>query len=149
MTKQRDDFMAAIDSCGKISSMKKTKFFVYTAVFCLFLMIGILPAVSQEDIKTVNDSAFIKLTRPPVTFFHDAHNEKADIEECNVCHHLFENGERLDDDDSIGMECSECHLLKTQDAIVDLIRVYHLQCGGCHLEQKTGPVLCGECHRRE
>ena len=128
--------------------IKKNQIIAYTFAFSILLLIVILPAVSQEDIETVNDSAFEKQTRPAVAFFHDEHNEKAAIEECNVCHHMFEDGKWLDDDDSIGMECSECHYSKTHDSVADLIRVYHLQCGGCHLEQKAGPVLCGECHRR-
>ena len=127
--------------------MMKNKIIIYTAVFSIFLLIGTIAAFSQEDIETVNDSAFTKLTRPPVAFFHDEHNERAEIEDCNVCHHMFEDGERLEDD-SIGMECSECHYLKTQDAVADLIRVYHLQCSRCHLKKKEGPIICGECHRK-
>lgn len=117
-------------------------------VFSIFLMVGTFVAFSQEDIETVNDKAFKKLTRPQVAFFHDAHNEKAAIDECNVCHHMFEDGKQLEDEDSIGMECSECHYSKTKDAAADLIRVYHLKCSGCHLKQKSGPILCSECHRK-
>jgi len=133
-----------------MSVLKKiNRVIAYTAVFSVFLLVETFAAFSQENIKTVNDSAFKKRTRPQVAFSHDAHNEKALIDECNVCHHMFENGKPLDDDDSIGMECSECHYSKTQDAVADLIRVYHLQCSGCHLQQKSGPVVCGECHRKE
>jgi len=127
----------------------KNKFIPYSAVFSLLLLIITFSAFSQEDIETVADSAFKNPTRPGVAFFHDEHNENAVIEECNVCHHMFENGKRLDDDDSIGMECSECHYSEAEGSISDLIRVYHLQCSVCHQAQKIGPVLCGECHRRE
>ncbi len=121
----------------------------YTIAFSAFLLVAVLPAISQEDIENVHDNAFKKLTRPAVAFFHDIHNDKAAIEECNVCHHMFEGKKRVEDDDSIGMECSECHYKEPENSISDLIRVYHLQCSGCHLKQKAGPVMCGECHRRE
>jgi hypothetical protein len=26
------------------------------------------------------------------------------------------------------------------------MRAYHRQCMGCHMEQKKGPVSCGDCH---
>ncbi|MBC2715056.1 MAG: cytochrome c3 family protein [Desulfobacteraceae bacterium] len=129
--------------------MKKNKILLYTVVFSFFLLIRIFSAVSQEDIETVDDSAFKKLTRPPVSFFHDEHNENANIDECNVCHHMFEDGEKLEYDDSIGMECSACHYSEPRETEADLIRSYHLQCSGCHLKQKTGPVMCGECHRKK
>ncbi len=148
MTKQKHNFCLAIEFFRKISSMKQTKILFYSVFSILFLLVGAFAAFSQEDIETVNDSAFENQTRPPVVFFHDTHNENAAIEECNACHHMFEDGKRLDDDDSIGMECSECHCSKMKDSMADLIRVYHLQCGGCHLKQKTGPVMCGECHRK-
>lgn len=129
--------------------MKKYKIVIYAAVPIIFLLAGTFTAFSQEDIETVNDSAFTKLTRPAVVFSHDAHNEMAAIEECNVCHHMFEDGKLSNDDDSIGMECSECHYTEAENSIPDLIRAYHLQCSGCHRQQKIGPVMCGECHRRK
>ncbi len=128
--------------------MTNNKIIVFISVTSLLLLIGTFSAVSQEGIEIVSDSAFTKQTRPPVQFFHDEHNEMAAIDECNVCHHMFEDGKPLEDDDSIGMECSECHYSKTQDSSADLIRSYHLQCNGCHLKQKAGPILCGECHRK-
>lgn len=127
----------------------KNRILIYTVVFSLFLLVETFAAFSQEDIETVNDSAFAKLTRPTVAFFHDAHNEMAAIEECNVCHHMFEDGKLSNDDGSIGMECSECHYKEAKSSIPDLIRAYHLQCSGCHLKQKNAPVMCGECHRRK
>ena len=71
--------------------MKQNKILLYAVVFSIFFFFRIFFAVSQEGTETVNDSAFEKRSRPPVTFFHDAHNEMANINECNVCHHLFED----------------------------------------------------------
>jgi hypothetical protein len=58
----------------------------------------------------VRDSAFTDRMRPSVPFLHDEHNEMADIEECNECHHVWEDGKILEWDSSEDKECSECHL---------------------------------------
>jgi hypothetical protein len=29
-----------------------------------------------------------------------------------------------------------------------LRRALHLNCKGCHLENKKGPIMCGQCHIR-
>ena len=112
------------------------------------LLLSVLAAYSQGDILFVKDSAFENPMRPPVAFSHDQHNEKAGIFECNVCHHMYENGQKLEFDTSIGMECSQCHLSPNDNSKMDLIRVYHLQCRGCHLKKSAGPVLCSECHQK-
>ena len=126
--------------------MKRFKLTALTTVLGSWFFLITAAGLCQEDIETVRDSSFKELTRPAVAFFHDAHNEKAAIEECNVCHHMFEDGKKLEHDDSVGMECSQCHYANTDDSVAGLIRVYHLQCSGCHLKQKAGPVMCGECH---
>ncbi len=115
-------------------------------VFSVFLFVA--AGFATDYIETVADSGFEKKTRPKVAFFHDDHNDKAGIDDCTVCHHIYENGEKTEDM-SVGMECSECHLSATDAAVPDLIRVYHLQCGGCHMAQKAGPMTCGECHRKQ
>lgn len=113
----------------------------------LIVLASVLTAYSQGDIAFVKDSGFAKHLRPPVPFEHDAHNENADLFDCTVCHHMYENGEKLDDP-SIGMECSQCHQGTEKDDRMALIRAYHRQCRGCHLEAKAGPILCGQCHQR-
>ncbi|MFP4159832.1 MAG: acidic tetraheme cytochrome c3 TmcA [Desulfobacterales bacterium] len=114
---------------------------------CLFLTAAAVWA--QGYITSVEDSAFDgQRTRPAVSFNHDEHNEAAGIESCNTCHHYYEDGKKLDDQDSIGMECSDCHYEGKNDRL-ELIRVYHLQCKNCHQEEKKGPVQCGQCHTRK
>lgn len=124
--------------------------FVRAAAWLMILMLSaaVPHAHAQEDITQVDDSAFLSPMRPPVVFHHDAHNEQAGIDECNACHHVYENGKKLEGDDSVGMECSECHFAKDRNNTVDLIRAYHRQCGGCHEDRKSGPVMCGQCHVR-
>jgi hypothetical protein len=108
----------------------------------------VLPAVSQEDLAVIEDAGFQKRQRPPAIFKHDVHNENAEIEACNECHHLYENGEKLEDESSEDQLCSECHGEKSHGKQPGLRKAFHLNCKGCHLEKKTGPIMCGECHVR-
>ena len=75
------------------------------------LLVGILlkPVFSQEDMEMVDDGGFSNKQRPPATFRHDAHNEKAEIEDCSECHHIYEDGQKLEDDSSEDQSCSDCH----------------------------------------
>jgi hypothetical protein len=104
-------------------------------------------AYCQEDISFVGDSSFTERMRPSVPFLHDDHNEMANIEDCNECHHVWEDGKKLEWDSSEDKECSECHLSQDSgDTDMDLIKAYHDMCKGCHMSQKAGPVQCSECH---
>jgi hypothetical protein len=128
--------------------MRKSSRWLWVAAgLAVSVLIG-LAAHSQEDMVYVNDSALVIKTRPPVEFAHDEHNDAAEIEECNECHHVYEGGQLIEDESSEEMECSECHLADADSTSMDLVRVYHLNCKNCHLEQKAGPVQCAECHRK-
>ncbi|MBW1695323.1 MAG: cytochrome c3 family protein [Deltaproteobacteria bacterium] len=120
------------------------------AVVVVFAMIFLaVTSRSQEDVTHVQDSAFGQRMRPPVPFAHDEHNEQAEIEDCNVCHHLYdENGQLVEDESSEDSECSECHASNEQSYPITLVQLYHNRCKGCHLEKKAGPVMCAECHPR-
>ncbi|MEW6671221.1 MAG: acidic tetraheme cytochrome c3 TmcA [Thermodesulfobacteriota bacterium] len=128
--------------------MKKRTLTISIVLTAMALFIAVFSASSQEDIKFVKDSAFTSRMRPPVPFTHDQHNENAQIEDCGVCHHVYQDGKRVDGEASQGTMCSECHTLQKGDNPMSLTRVYHLQCKGCHIEKKAGPVLCSECHRK-
>ncbi len=52
-----------------------------------WLLFTWLPSPSQDDMVQVPVDAFSKLERPRVAFEHDAHNEKAELDDCAVCHH--------------------------------------------------------------
>jgi len=113
--------------------------------------LGILmawPALPQDDMTVVEDWGFDERQRPPAVFPHDEHNENAAIEECNECHHIYENGAKLEDESSEDQLCSDCH---SEDGSGDrprLTKAFHLNCKGCHLQNKKGPIMCGECHVR-
>jgi len=87
---------------------------------------------------------FGALERPPVYFPHDRHTQALNKtgQDCLTCHptrddRLITKFQRLTDTDRT----------ETMD-------VYHDRCLACHEQnaatgQTTGPVTCGECHRRE
>ncbi len=110
-------------------------------------MLSVMVASSQEDMKHIDNEVFESPQRPAVAFAHDAHNEKAGIEECNRCHHVVRDGIPVDDESSEDQRCADCHL-ETQDNPLPLMKAFHLNCKGCHEERKAGPVMCGECHRK-
>ncbi|MFO7838356.1 MAG: cytochrome c3 family protein [Desulfosalsimonadaceae bacterium] len=115
----------------------------------LIILATVITAASQGGISFVQDSAFENHMRPQVAFDHDAHNQKAEIFECNICHHMYENGKLLEGQASIGMECSACHQKTDKSPPMELISAYHRQCRGCHLRQGAGPFLCSQCHKKK
>jgi hypothetical protein len=126
--------------------MRKTFGLLFLVGFLAVLLLS-FSAYGQEDISFVRDSAFSDRMRASVPFLHDEHNEMADIEECNECHHVWEDGSKLEWDSSEDQECSECHLSNDSgDTEMDLIKAYHDMCKGCHMSQKAGPIQCSECH---
>jgi hypothetical protein len=114
----------------------------------LFGGILLISAFAQEDMEVVDDVGFSNKRRPPAVFRHDEHNENAGIEDCNECHHVYEDGQKLEDESSEDQSCSDCHDERSVDNKPGLRRAFHLNCKGCHLERKQGPVMCGTCHVR-
>ena len=103
-------------------------------------------AYSQEDMANVDNSAFDNPQRVPSVFRHDEHNETAEIEECNECHHIYEDGKKVEDESSEDQMCSDCHDLKSGNGQPPLRKAFHGNCMGCHQKEVKGPVMCGECH---
>lgn len=117
-------------------------------VFCFAVLTLTLcggSAFSQDD-TVFKLEAFGTLERPISAFDHDTHNEKAQVEDCSICHHVYENGKKLEGESSEDQACSDCHTLKAQGNQPGLRMAYHQQCKNCHIEKKKGPVACGECH---
>jgi len=131
--------------------MRNRLFWIQLAVMLTVLAVTGVCAFSQEqeDVKAVDDSAFAERIRPKVAFFHEDHNEKAGIEDCNKCHHVYDGIKLVEDESSEDRECSACHVGEKGGNLLDLATVYHLQCKGCHVENKKGPVMCNECHVRK
>jgi len=112
------------------------------------LLVGIffLPGFSQEDMEVIDDGGFAVKQRPPVVFAHDEHNELAGIEQCNECHHVYEDGKKLEDESSEDLSCSECHEEKASGRMPGLRKAFHMNCKGCHSKHQKGPLMCGQCH---
>ena len=128
--------------------MEKRTLIICTVIILMGGIFAVMSGYSQEDVTNVEDSAFEKKMRPAVPFLHDKHNETAGIDECNTCHHVYEDGKEVEDDSSEDQECSECHTINKSDNPLSLVKIYHLQCKGCHQKKKAGPIMCGECHQR-
>jgi predicted CXXCH cytochrome family protein len=127
--------------------MKKCAFFICAGLMATLLIFVF--AYAQEDMVVVNDPAFIDPQRPPAVFHHEEHNEKAGLEECNKCHHVFnDKGKLVEDESSEDQSCSECHELKASGKKPGLMKAFHTNCLGCHKEKNKGPVMCGQCHVR-
>ena len=122
------------------------KSFIFTLTLMTFFTLFVVFAHSQEDMEVVNSDGFSNQRRPPAVFRHDDHNDAAEIEECNECHHIYEDGVKLADESSEDQGCSECHTEKTSGNQPGLRKAFHLNCKGCHQLKKLGPVMCGECH---
>ena len=126
--------------------MKKRVVFLFGA---LLLTVELLAAAySQDDMTAVDNTVFPQPERPPAIFEHDDHNDAAGIEDCQECHHIYEDGVLIEDESSEDQLCSECHGLESSDRMPGLMKAFHLNCKGCHLVMKAGPVMCGECHRK-
>jgi hypothetical protein len=126
--------------------MKRTAIFLFaTVLVCACFLVA---AYSQEDMEAIDNSVFENPQRTPSVFPHDAHNEAAEIEECNECHHVYEDGKKVEDESSEDQQCSECHGPDDEGGMPSLIKAYHRNCKGCHMTQKNGPIMCGECHKR-
>jgi hypothetical protein len=115
----------------------------------LLTMFFLAAAYSQEEMETVDSSAFLNPERVASVFKHDVHNEAAEIDECNECHHVYEDGVKLEGESSEDMTCSECHEVEVSEEQPALMQAFHANCKGCHLSEKKGPIMCGECHRKE
>lgn len=125
--------------------MKKPVFVAATVLTVILLVIA--SAYSQEDMTFVSNEAFDDPQRGPAIFAHDEHNEVAGLEDCALCHHLYDdNGNKLEDESSEDQACAECHGDRDEGGKPKLIKAYHLNCKNCHMQEKKGPVLCAQCH---
>lgn len=126
----------------------KAKYVLATLVMAGMLALGLasVTAWSQDDITQLQVEELGGPLRPAAVFRHDEHNEKAELDDCARCHHVYENGVLMEGEDSIGTPCSDCHALADQGSQPGLRKAYHKQCTGCHAERAAGPVACGQCH---
>ncbi len=118
-------------------------FLIISSMFFVFVISG----YCQEDMRIIDNSHFENPQRSAALFPHDIHNETAGIDECNTCHHLYDNdGVFLPDESSEDQKCSECHIPDGKNGKIPLMKAFHTNCKKCHAKEKKGPVMCGECH---
>ena len=126
--------------------MKKGINAVFAAA--IIFVILLVSAYCQEDMTAVDNSVFDNPQRVPALFKHDEHNEAAGLEDCSECHHVYEDGSKVEDASSEDQRCSDCHGKKDMGNQFALTKAFHKNCKGCHMEQSKGPIMCGECHLR-
>ena len=124
---------------------RQSLFILAMFVTCAFILTG---THAQEDMIVIDNTVFESPRRPPAVFKHDEHNELAGIEECNQCHHVYEDGTLLEDESSEDQRCADCHELTDSGQIPGLMLAFHTNCKSCHREKKKGPLMCGQCHVR-
>ena len=104
----------------------------------------VAPVMSQDTMTSIDQEAFSSNTQPPAVFVHNEHNAQAGLTDCGVCHHVYEDGQRVQGALSVGQECSSCH--EPGDQSLRLKYAYHTLCISCHLDRDKGAVTCKECH---
>jgi hypothetical protein len=124
-----------------MNKMKLLKSATLSAILYLFLSTAL-----ANETPTIDISVYNKMHRPTVMFYHDNHNDKAVLDECNMCHHVYKKGQLIPDESSEDQKCSECHSVVIKDNLTTLTTAFHKRCKGCHLQLKKGPFLCSECH---
>lgn len=120
-------------------------------IFCtaLIMMVGLLSVSGycQEGIEYLDNTIFDNPRRMPAVFVHDDHNEKAGLDDCTECHHIYdENGQKDEYESSEDQMCADCHEIEDEGRKPGLMKAYHLNCKGCHLVEGKGPFVCGQCH---
>jgi c(7)-type cytochrome triheme protein len=136
--------------------IRKYACLVFTAYFLLATFIPYL--VSDSNLNAQEDEIYIEnpasnhsKSRPSVYFSHENHMDSYD---CLDCHHDYQNGENVLDEDDLedgkSANCASCH---SKDASIDLKTAYHRECMGCHRqlnkqEGDTLPITCQDCHSR-
>ena len=126
-------------------------FIVLSAVLCPILPGAARLYAQESEITIDNASVFQNKNRTAVYFSHENHMETF---ECLDCHHDYQNGENVLDEDELeedgNARCAACH---SKGASIELKIAYHRQCMGCHRlvnkQENAGlPITCQECHPR-
>jgi len=113
-----------------------------------FLLIVLKPCLADET-DYIDNSVYPDPTQSRVYFIHDSHNEAAELDDCSICHHLYEDGVLIESESSEDMPCVDCHSPKMFDKEINLTTAFHKNCKGCHIKEKKGPIMCGDCHKVE
>jgi hypothetical protein len=129
--------------------------FTVFGVVLIMVVFSVAAVFSQEDVMVLQDPALGNRERPAVQFTHAQH---AAVVACSQCHHDYDaygNNKIKGEEDVTGQRCSECHgKVASASNRVPLLTAYHVNCKRCHerlddVGKKSGPVMCGSCHKRK
>lgn len=113
----------------------------------LAILLFLAAAGFGADCVRFSDPTFKDPTRQPACFDHENH---ADFYDCATCHHVYDDdGNPVKGESSEGMYCSDCHYDSNDPKQMDLMSRYHKQCKECHIQEKSGPITCAGCHKKE
>ena len=117
----------------------------------LALTAWLAPAFAQPAASLELQPEGAPVRKLAVAFDHDAHNKKAKLKNCIVCHHGLKNGRRVTTGKSMERRCSDCHQERpmTHTDPPSLMRISHASCQGCHTKMNKGPVKCSQCHPQQ
>jgi len=119
---------------------------VLSVIFLCSSFLAFNARSEQDNLYRLQPNQLMPLKRPGVVFEHDEHNYKAELEDCSVCHHVYDQkGKLIPGESSAGISCAECHF-ESENAAPGLRRAYHMQCKNCHIRKNKGPVTCAGCH---
>ncbi|ACN17554.1 TmcA2 [Desulforapulum autotrophicum HRM2] len=130
--------------------MNSFRHFLTLIFFCLTFFP--LSALADLDEIMLNQETMPETRQRSAVFF--PHGLHMDNLECLDCHHVYEGGKNLQDEDELyednpDIRCQDCH---NTDASIDTTKAFHHQCMGCHIKStkeqakiKT-PEMCGDCH---
>ena len=136
----------------------KSKPIALLSATALLLLVAALctPVSAQEDTYLFEyKDVFGKLTRAPVPFDHETHADALEEEGCGACHHVYnEDTGTLEYEEGEETTCTDCHGAKKEGSTPGLRQAFHGSCTGCHRallkeHKSTGPVTCGECHKKK
>ena len=122
----------------------------------IILYSGVIIADDMPEDIVIDNRDYPSDRKGPVEFSHLIHNEDYEVE-CDQCHHEYEDGENVWEEDDPVKKCSECHSpVKNQDNIKNLRLSFHRNCKNCHKDlakegiSEDAPYRkCAGCHELE
>lgn len=91
--------------------------------------------------------------QPAVTFDHSKHGDSL-AKNCAVCHHTQKDLIKAHTNTTDVKKCSGCHLDPKDPKVPSMREMsltknpFHIRCIACHKEQKKGPTVCTQCHKK-
>ncbi len=125
----------------------------------LVLTFSRLPGMAGQqempDDLVIDTSGYQPDRKGAVGFSHLAHNEDYDVA-CSDCHHDYQDGKNVWQDEDAVRKCIECHSpLKDQGRARKLSVAYHKNCKNCHhnlaregISEDAPYRSCYHCHER-